>query len=369
MGFGGAERLVHDIAAATVSKGVECNVICLDAITGNTKPLSDRGILIELIKRGRTPFGPQVCGRLIRSLKASRATLIHAHDLASLAYAVPAGLTLRIPVVMTEHSRHYIEERLVRRMEKHLLCLGVSALVDVSPELAQASIQRDRIPSGKVVVIENGVDLELFAAASRERLRCELAVKPDEILLGMVGRLEEIKGPGVLLEAFARLAGDIAGARLVFVGGGSQRRALEDRARALGLQDRTHFTGTRSDIPEVMAALDILVLPSLSEGLPFALLEGMAAGRAVVSSAVGAIPRIIRTGEQDGADKENGVLVAPGDHMALSKALAGLLLDEPRRLRLGRMARQYVAHHYDKRVMLEKYEEVYARALFTGRDT
>lgn len=363
MGFGGSEKLVQDITISAKTMGLSSNIICFDAIVGNTEPLSQHGITVELFKRRPVAFDHRVCSRVIGRLKAMDVSLIHAHDLSSLAYAVAAGAYLRVPVVMTEHSRHYIEERLLRRLEKRLLCLGVNKLVEVSPELARASIHGDGIPSGKVAVIENGVDAKSFAAVDGQAFRQELGLRPDETLVGMVGRLEEIKGPGILLEAFAGVCRDIPAARLAFVGQGSLGRSLRERAQALGLDGRVNFLGVRADIPMVMAGLDVLVLPSLSEGLPLALLEGMAAARAVLATAVGRVPGIVRQ-DDPGA---NGVLAVPGDARDLAGKMSALLRDGPRRAELGRQAREYVRERYDKGAMMKGYAAVYAEALARGR--
>jgi len=367
MGFGGAERLVQDIAIALQGDGVSSSVLCLDAITGNTAPLVRHNIPVELIKRSPMAFDIKACIQVVRRLKARRVQLVHAHDMASMVHAVAAGLVLGIPVVVTEHSRHYIDERWLRRLEKRLLCLGVTTLVEVSPELAQASIQREGISSDTVAVIENGVDSSGFGVADPGPFRAELGLEPGCLLLGMVGRLETIKGPGVLLEAFAAVAKEAPEVQLAFIGDGNLRQALQSRAKALGLEARVRFLGVRADVPAIMAGLDVLVLPSLSEGLPFALLEGMAAGRAVVASAVGRIPAIVSSSTGSGeSGPENGLLVPPGEAGPLARALAAVLRDEPRRLAMGRAARQSVASRYDKNIMVKAYSAVYARALARG---
>ncbi|WP_300156369.1 glycosyltransferase family 4 protein [Solidesulfovibrio sp.] len=359
MGFGGAERLAQDVAIALQERGARCHVVCFDAISGNTAPLARHGIPVELIQRKQIAFDSRACLRLLRRLKALGVQLLHAHDLSSLSYAVAAGLLLGIPVVMTEHSRHYIEARRIRRLEKRLLCLGVRRLVAVSPELARASVERDHVAPGKVAVIENGVDVERYARAQGRAFREELALGPGEALVGMVGRLEAIKGPDVLLEAFTALAGRFPGARLAYVGEGGLGEALRARSQALGLAARVRFLGSRSDIPQVMSGLDILVLPSLSEGLPLALLEGMAAGRAVVATAVGRVPGIVRPAWEG----ENGRLVPPGDVRALARTLMTLLGDAPLRARLGRAAQDFVARRYRLQDTFRNYQTVYAQAL------
>lgn len=361
MTYGGAERLVQELAIDLKAAGAESLVVCLDAVLGNTAPLERCGIDIVLVRRRQIFLDPGALARLTGLLRQRGAQLLHAHDLSSLAYAVLAGFWLGIPVLFTEHSRHYIDARWCRRLEKRLLCLGVRRLVEVSPELAAASVARDGVAACRVAVIENGVDLAKFSQGGGESFRRELGLGAGVTLVGMVGRLETIKGPGLLLEAFARLARERPEAQLVFVGDGSLRPALEAGAAACGLGDRVRCIGARADIPQVMDGLDVLVLPSLSEGLPFSLLEGMAAGRAVIASAVGRIPGIVRDGE-------TGTLVPAGDVSALAAGLAALLGDTNLRCRLGRQARQDVAGRYGQQSMLAAYREVYAAALSRDRN-
>lgn len=359
MTYGGAERLVQELAIDLKAAGADPLVVCLDAVLGNTAPLEDCGIDIVLVKRRQVSLDIPALVRLTILLRKRGAQLLHAHDLSSLAYAVLAGACLGIPVLFTEHSRHYIDARWRRRLEKRLLCRGVDRLVEVSPELAEASLAKDRIPPARITVIENGVDLDAFGQGGGAALRRELGLGDGDALVGMVGRLEEIKGPGLLLEAFAQVARALPHVRLVFVGAGSLLPSLETRARELGLGERVRCLGARGDIPRVMDALDVLVLPSLSEGLPFALLEGMAAGRAVAASAVGRIPGIVRDGE-------NGLLLPAGDVAALEAGIAKLLGDASLRQRLGREARQDMAGRYDRQTMLATYREAYAAALSGG---
>lgn len=356
MAYGGAERLVQELALDLSRAGARPVVVCLDAVAGNTEPLDAANIPIILIKRRQMALDFGVVRRLSALLEARDVEVVHAHDLTSLAHAVLAGWRLRRPVLFTEHSRHYIDARWRRRLEKRLLCLGVRRLAAVSPELAQATVTRDGVPGDKVLVIENGVDLDAFAAPSDQALRRELGVAPSGLLVGMVGRLEEIKGPHILLEAFAALAAAVPEATLVFVGDGGLRAGLENRTKALGLDGRVSFTGARADIPQVMAGLDILALPSLSEGLPFALLEGMAAAKPVVATAVGRIPAIVRDGE-------NGLLTPPGDAAGLAGRMRRLLGDGTLRARLGDQARACMAAGYDRRTMLAGYRQLYAEAL------
>ncbi len=212
----------------------------------------------------------------------------------------------------------------------------------------------------KQLVIPNSVDVERFAAvprSAREQVRGEWGIPPDACLLGVVGRLEEQKGHHALLAAAALR--NLPALRIVIVGDGLLRVAIEEESRHLGLAERTVFAGARSDVPAVMAALDLLVLPSLWEGLPMVALEGMAAGLPVVATAVGGIPEAV-------VDGETGVLVPAGNVEALADALASLAHDPWRRRQMGQAGQQRARALYDIERMIERVEGVYAAALRTA---
>ena len=156
---------------------------------------------------------------------------------------------------------------------------------------------------------------------ARAALRGELQLPPDALLVGMVCRLIEQKGVVYGLRAFARIAPQFPSAHLVIAGDGPRRAALESEAKTLGVADRVHFLGWRDDAPPVLAALDVLLMPSLWEGFGLVMLEAMAQTVPIIGSAVSAIPEVM-------VDGETGRLVPPRDVGALAQALGELLDDE-----------------------------------------
>src|ERR687894_2861477 len=175
-------------------------------------------------------------------------------------------------------------------------------------------------------------------------------------LVGVVARLQPEKGVANFLKAAVRVAPQFPEAHFVIAGDGPLRQELVSLAEDLGLRDRVHFLGFRSDASELMGSLDVLVVPSLTEGSPLVTLEAMAAGVPVVASAVGGIPDQIRH------DKE-GLLVPPGDTDALSNALLALLRDPPRSRRLGEAGRRRVASRFSHATMVRQIEDVYRDVL------
>lgn len=352
LGCGGAERLVKVLSVHAAKNGHKVHVACLDSAPEAPEEFAPYDIPLVLLKRRPGVFDPRACLALARFVRARRIDMLHAHDLTSALQSSAASLVTGTPVVFTEHSRHYLEERRLRRLEKRVISSMVSVVAEVSPLLAEASRDRDGVRPEKLRVIANGVDVAQFAGAGPGRFRASLGVAPNQRLVGMVGRLENIKGPQVLLEAFGLLARTRPDLVLAFVGPGGLAKPLADRALDLGLGDRVLLAGARDDIPRVLADLDLVVLPSLSEGLPFALLEAMAAGKPVVASAVGYIPSVLHNGR-------TGVLSPPGDSESLAAAMA-LLLENPEVARdMGRNAQAEVERRFSLNGMLEAYDDLY----------
>jgi len=352
MRLGGAEKLVHDLAVEHARRGARASIVCFDGENYDTSTLDAHAISIHHIPRRPIFFDWKVLHGLCRFVKENAVQLLHAHDLSSMAYASAAGTLCRIPVIMTEHSRHYLDERARRRWEKRFFAYGLDALVEVSPQLMEASAVKDGVSRSKIQTILNGVDIATLQQADGSGFRKEIAASENHFLIGSVGRLEHIKGPDILLDAFAAMADSAHEARLVYTGSGSMEPHLRERAAALGLSNRVILAGARSDIPEILAALDCFVMPSRSEGLPFALLEAMAAGKPVISTSVGHIPDILKHGQ-------NGCLVQPESPDELSKTLLSVIKDNTLRNTIAKQAPEIVQRQYAQSVMFNEYEALY----------
>jgi glycosyltransferase involved in cell wall biosynthesis len=218
-------------------------------------------------------------------------------------------------------------------------------------------IQRRVASKDQMRRIDQGLELEKFAGAATNKnaARSALGIKPEEKVVGMIARLEPIKGPRFLIEAAGIIAGKIGGVKFLIVGEGSLRNLLERRTVALGLEQNFIFAGWRQDIPAMLSAMDILALPSLNEAVGIVLLEAQAAGVSVVATEVGGIPEIIK-------DRQNGLLVAPADPQALANALATLLQDEGLRSRLSSCARAWISGRFKVSDMVDQTSALYQQA-------
>lgn len=356
MSIGGGERLVRTLSQQLKIPGFAHCVVCFDRITHYQDEFAEANVPLTLIKRRQCFFDWKIVKPLVQLIRNEKIRLIHAHDLTALTYGVVAGKLCGAKVMMTEHSRHYVEEAWKRRLEKWVFIMGSDRLVEVSPVLRDASMRKDRIPAGRIEVIENGVDIRKFQNAAPLQLRQQLGISNDASLILAVGRLEIIKGQHHLIKAMALTAQKNEPIHLILAGDGTQKAYLKRQSQKLGVVDRVHFLGPRQDIPELMASCDLLVIPSESEGLPFVLLEAMASGLPVVSAAVGRIPQII-------GKNERGILVPPRNSEAMATAIWEIVEESEKRRQMVERATSYLQVNYSQKMMLSRYAETYKTLL------
>jgi glycosyltransferase involved in cell wall biosynthesis len=219
----------------------------------------------------------------------------------------------------------------------------------VSTGLAAHLSRELLIPRARIATVSNGVRRPPPAP---QTLRAELGLSGEDRLLVAVGNLYPVKGHRHLIDAMALLASAHPTLHLAICGRGDLAKSLASQAQQLGLAPRVHLLGLRSDVSAVVAAADVFVLPSLSEGLPLALLEAMVAGCAIVASAVGDVSAALEQGA-------GGVLVPPGDPRALAVAIERLLNDEHLARTLGARAVCKAAAEYEVSAMVRRYSSIY----------
>jgi len=205
----------------------------------------------------------------------------------------------------------------------------------------------------KVVVINNGIKLNV--ALSQKKILSliqELHIQNEEIIIGTVGRLSVEKGHRNLLKAFALIQNNIPLSRLIVVGDGEEKLGLLHLADKLGIKERVTFTGYKEEVLPYYQLFNLFVLPSLTEGIPLALLEALAMSKPVIASRVGGIPEIIESGK-------TGVLLEPGNSQLLAEAILDLINNKPKADLLGFNGRKMVEEKFTAAVMAKKYLKVY----------
>ena len=349
---GGAERHVTDLALALRREGHEVEVAC--SVAGPLSPrLESAGVPVrplvgDLVKRRASVAYARNLRGLLRE---ARPDLMHAHIYASTVAAAVATRGTKVPLVVTEHTEASWQGRRARLLNGWV-CRRAERVIAVSNAIRRRVIERDRVPPGKITVVPNAV-VPAPADASPPDLLGGLRGGP---LVGIVARHQPEKGVQTFLKAAARVALRFPEARFPIVGDGPLRGELELLAERIGLTDRACFLGFRSDASSVMRSLDVLVVPSRTEGSPLVTLEAMAAGVPVVASAVGGIPDQVR-------HESEGLLVPPGDPGALSDAIMRLLEDPGFARGLGEGGRRRAATEFGYGTMLRRIEAVYRAAL------
>jgi glycosyltransferase involved in cell wall biosynthesis len=294
---------------------------------------------------------------LVRLLRSGRIDVVHAHKFGSNLWA--ALLTPRRPLpVLLAHEHTWSYEGTLRRVvDRELIGRRADAIVAVSPSDRERMIVLERIPAEKVVYIPNGIPDR--PPGNNERARSELGLGASDQVVGTVCGLRPQKELETALRALSMLAPQRPRLQFVVVGDGPERGRLERLAEDLGVP--TRFLGHRpnEEVPALLAAMDVLVCSSRFEGMPLAVLEWMAAGKAIVASRIGGIPAILEDGRE-------AVLVPPRDYIAFADAVARLLDDPGERQRLGEAARnrQREQFRFDQTIarIQSLYERLYLEA-------
>jgi L-malate glycosyltransferase len=355
---GGAERHVVDLASALHRKGYRVEVACSIA-DGLSKPLEEAGVPVRPLMRRlvKRRVSPAYARGIRKLLKEGRFDLVHAHIYASAVAAAIATRGTGLPLVVTEHTEASWQNRW-SRLSSRWTYQQARQIIAVSTPIERRLIERDGVPPERVTLISNAV---IPASGDPVDLADTLPEGWSERpLVGVVARLQPEKGVATFLKAAARVSKVSQEARFLVVGDGPLREELLELVGHLGLRERVCFLGYRADARGLIGLLDVLVVPSLTEGSPLIVLEAMAAGVPVVASAVGGIPDQVRHDEE-------GVLVPPDDPDALVGALGSLLEDPARARRLGETGRRRTENEFSYDALVRRIEAVYHIAL--GEET
>jgi glycosyltransferase involved in cell wall biosynthesis len=280
--------------------------------------------------------------------------VIHTHGYKADIYGYAASRRLEQPIIATCHNwtseslsvqAYGILDRLILRRFDQVVAVSQS----VADWLRRSGVAADRI-----AVIDNGIDLTCFRdahASYAEEIR-----KGQRIAIGMVSRLVLAKGPQILLMAAQEILKEFPTTLFVLVGDGPARKQLEELARSLHIEQSVIFAGQRDDMPSVYASLDIAVLPSFMEAMPMSVMEAMAAGKPVIATRVGSIPRMI-------SDGRTGFVVASGTPTELKDAVVKLLRDAELRRTFGVAGQSWAVDNFSSHAMARRYLDEYERLL------
>lgn len=295
---------------------------------------------------------------LMRLMRHRQIDVVHTHLYCrSNVYGRAAAALVRAPVnVATEHGGITVHTR-KRWLADHILEPFTDGFIAVSRAVKEHMVQRQGLPAHKIRVIYNGIDPDQFhVRESQAVVRRALGLPVGVPVIGCIGRLELIKGHSYLIDAMAQIRAYLPQAILLIVGTGTAQVMLQEQVRKRGLSGVVLFLGERQDIPPLLRAMDLFVLPSLDEGFGIALLEAMAMELPVVATHVGGIPEVVDNGK-------TGILVPPWDSGALAQAIVALLKDEEKSHRMGMLGKERVLSRFTAQRSVAQLESLYQSLL------
>ena len=333
-----------------------------------------RPLYIGSLQRNLSLFGDfGALLRLVGLIRSQRPDVLHTHTAKAGALGRAAALLsgrARPGVVVHTYHGHVLTgyfsplmSRLFLGVER-FLAHGTDVLVAVSPEVRDDLVELGVAPDSKFVIVRLGLDLDQRIAApedARDRVREELSVEPDQLLVAWLGRMTEIKRVDDLLRAFADLRGRGVDAVLALVGDGPNRDGLEQLAERLGIRDAVRFTGFRRDVGSIYRASDVVALSSANEGTPVSLIEALAAGCAVVTTDVGGAVDVLDGGRV-------GFLVPAGDTKAFADRLEDLVRQSELRHEFGAAGREHVLARYSVDRLVRDVDRLYRGLLGAKAD-
>ncbi|TWT89695.1 putative glycosyltransferase EpsF [Pseudobythopirellula maris] len=350
MPVGGAETLLVNLVRGMDRQRFAPEVVCLKEPGPLGEELAAGGYTVHSHLL-RSKWDLRVLPRLVRLLRERRigaVVTVGAGD--KMFWGRLAAKIAGTPVVASAlHSTGWPDG--VGRLNR-LLTPITDAFIAVAEPHGRHMVEKERFPQRKVRVIPNGVDTGRFAPLEGSMaIRQEIGVAPTAPLVGILAALRPEKNHELYLDAARRVLAEIPEAVFLVIGDGPRREALERYAREIGVEHAVRFLGNRSDVPEVLAALEVVALTSHNEANPVSILEAMSTGKPVVATDVGSVHRSV-------IDGQTGWLVAPGDECGLAKRLVELLLDPVLARQMGAAGRRHVASRASLGVMVRGYERL-----------
>jgi glycosyltransferase involved in cell wall biosynthesis len=352
-GPGGAEMVVLRLAEALRARGHEVVPVGPAAGCGwLAEKFRSRGFEPEQFVL-RRPLDWRCVRDMAAMLKRRQVDVVHSHEFTMAVYGAAAARWHHRPHIVTMHGNQVTTTRWRRRVSLRAAFRFSKAAVAVSNDTKRFLDAALGLRKDVLRVVPNGVPP---SAGDRSRVRQELRLASEDLLVLATGSLVPRKGHAVLIKALAAQPASGPPWRLAVAGNGSERNTLETLCRDLGVQERVHLLGHRDDVGDLLAAADVFAMPSLWEGLPLSLLEAMRSGKAIVASATSGIPEAVVT-------EVDGLLTQPGDVAHLTVALHRLLTDPDLRERLAANAVIRGRTEFSIETMTAAYEALYVSAV------
>lgn len=353
MGWGGQEIRILQEAVRFTKLGYRVLIACQEG-----SQIAKNAAISKLplhIVRMRLPFDPPALVKFLQIIKSEKIDIIHTHSSKDSWIAGMAGRISGVPVVRSRHLSTPVGQKWMTALVYRYFC---DAIIASGKHIKEALTKDNGIDPEKIYSIAAGVDIKRYnTAISRDKVRNELQLRGSLPVVGMVAILRSWKGHRYLLEAVPKIVSIYPDAKFLIVGNGPQWDNLNKKVHDLRIGENVIMTNFRDDIPEIIAALDILVLPSIaSEATSQVIPQALAMGKPVIAANVGGLPEII----EDGV---TGLLVPPKDHEAISNAVIWMTEHREKAHEMAMKGKDKILKNYTFQKMIEQTDDVYNQVL------
>jgi glycosyltransferase involved in cell wall biosynthesis len=361
VGVSGMERHLLSLLPGLRACGLDARIIVLvepdKPMTEYLQAMQRLGVPAEALVISRD-FDPGLMATLAKKFREGGYYGVHTHlihgDIHGLIAAKLAGIR---HIFSTAHNDDRFRRLLPIRIVQAILWRQVEAGIAISESLRQFLIRVEFAPPDHIHTVRYGLDRSSVQIdpAARQNLRAELSLDPQTPLVGSVCRLVEQKGLRYAIQAFAQIADQVPAAHFIIAGDGPLKTSLQQQAADLGLRQRMHFLGWRTDSHSLLAAVDVLLMPSLWEGFGLVMLEAMASATPIIASNVSALPEIV-------VDGETGFLVPPADPESLADKMIHLLKNPDQAREMGHRGQRRLDSVFSVDRMVQQTLKVYGRS-------
>ncbi len=354
LAIGGLQQVVVNLCRTIDKSRFHIVVLCLRALGPLAQEIERLGIKVILLPQKKTGTDYFSFLKVANILKKERIQVIHTHNTQPLVDGTLGAILSggRQRIIHTDHARQFPDKKRYMFAEwcmSHFVC----KMVGVSEQTTENLHKYEKISKYKLMTIENGIDGSKFVISIDVLAkRKELGIPAVGPVIGVISRLEKVKGITYLLQAMPEILMTFPELTLLIVGEGSEMDKLRSEANLLDIKENVIFTGARYDIPEIFQVLDIYMLPSLSEGLPMGLLESLAAGCPVIASRVGGIPKVA-------GENEVIALVEPKNAKMLRNNVITLLANKEKQERMLSSGLELFNNQFSAKLMSKNYMELY----------
>jgi glycosyltransferase involved in cell wall biosynthesis len=346
LGVGGAESMVAQLAANIDKSHFDVYVISMHSSEGTIieKRFAENRINVSFLNHDTAPNVSALL-KLFMQLNKIKPDIVHTH-MSAFIYTIPWIFLNRKKILHTIHNRPIYEfSQKLRSIIKALYHMNKAIPIAISDTIAKETKDVYKIKEDKIEVIYNPVDISKYNKSSIKRK------KGEDVTFINVARFTSVKNQSLLIDAFSKVREQIKNVKLILVGDGELRNAVEKKVAQNGLSDVVEFTGNIQNVAEKLRSADAFVLPSRYEGLPLTILEAMASGLPIIATNVGGVPDIV---------KDNGVLFKDNDLDSLVAAMLKLARDLLLREQMGKKSILYV-EKFDVKTIADQYQLLYER--------